>query len=1105
MSLIETETEPATGPGSKSLERQRLVVLIKEITMRDIVPAIIFRERLESDLLEAVGLINDQKSYDRRQIRTRTMNLYKQQKFNLLREESEGYSKLLTELTASLPPPPQNGWAIDDVYKQQLASAVGATLNNVKSLIGYFDLDPNRAFDVILDCFIANVSDHWRFFLELIEASPWTKLVKTKGLDGEEVETRVGLPLCAQVLGFKFTAYFSPDFVGQTPVSLFHVAALLIRHKIITLNDIWPHLGPDDDEISGEYEAYLAKVAERCKSAGQMKGLELAGILADDDSTPYKPSMRSVERTGSSMSVDGAAPSTVTEAGAEKEEPPKPRKLNQKAGLANALVVMGDQVNARLILQRLPNLIHMYPEIAEGFCRLLHVILEPLVSSLRVKKPPPTLPAQSTVVSIHPPNLRKLPSKEELNPNPTLILNPKYCDLNDKVYIGKRLHPPKYRFAYDLWKDKLPRASGFSDALRIIRTLLQNVGPYLHRDMLLFSKLVRIGAAHVRQADIQEKEKNVWLNIIAQSFFPALSQTKANPGLATELWQLVSCWPYETRFALYGEWRHRTYENYPELRVARAGCLKDIKWIMKRLAKETIKAQGRQIGKIAHSNPTITFQIVIEQLQSYDNQIPFVVDSSRYLTELDFDVLTFSLLEALATDKPRMQDNGKTVSKWLTNLATFIGQMCKKHPLELRAILEYMCNRLLTNETADLVILNKLIAQMSGVRPTEDSTVSQLEAMSGGETLKREVLMYESQRTTRKGSSKLMKALMESQTIGPLALLIAQQKREILSRMRMDEDIKVAGWFIDHCQNSFMQYVDFLASNLDKGQYYPIFENPEVICLRFGLDPEVAFHLLRPKLTGLVMGLHDGGPSQPANVEGSSTEDVTNKMDVDAAEIAGDNDMHLDIATRLEQDLARPNSWHPKLYDTMRSVLSIVPEKVWSGLSPQFYTTFWQLSLYDIFIPSAHYASEQAKQRLIIEQIERSENAPGGAPLSKLLKDKERAKLMRNQLAQEAELQEAHVKRVMVRLSMEKNTWFPEYTAKHVARPVFLIQYCLVPRLLFSESDAIYTARLIHHMHKLNVPNINIAKLYDDASIGWTVEPTESMPTCACARVQVQA
>ena len=70
------------------------------------------------------------------EIRYRTQQLYRQQKFNLVREESEGYSKLQTELFAF-----SSSSSISDLSNAHTQSLIV----RVRSLIGYFDLDPNRS------------------------------------------------------------------------------------------------------------------------------------------------------------------------------------------------------------------------------------------------------------------------------------------------------------------------------------------------------------------------------------------------------------------------------------------------------------------------------------------------------------------------------------------------------------------------------------------------------------------------------------------------------------------------------------------------------------------------------------------------------------------------------------------------------------------------------------------------------------------------------------------------------------------------------------------------------------------------------------------------
>lgn len=84
-----------------------------------------------------------------------TRALYTQQKYNLLREESEGYSKLITEL-AELPPVPSSA-APPSGMPAGLSTATRAratadeVVANVRSLIGYFELDPNRVLDLVLE------------------------------------------------------------------------------------------------------------------------------------------------------------------------------------------------------------------------------------------------------------------------------------------------------------------------------------------------------------------------------------------------------------------------------------------------------------------------------------------------------------------------------------------------------------------------------------------------------------------------------------------------------------------------------------------------------------------------------------------------------------------------------------------------------------------------------------------------------------------------------------------------------------------------------------------------------------------------------------------
>ena len=137
----------------------------------NLVPTTLAWERLDADLLEKGLVVPDGKGFEKKVVRTRTALLYKQTKFNLLREESEGYSRLCADLMEHLIQPLDYYWTGDNknMTHQELKKLryekidhwTSVVNKNLSSLIGTFDLDPNRVLDIILDLFSSNILDHW--------------------------------------------------------------------------------------------------------------------------------------------------------------------------------------------------------------------------------------------------------------------------------------------------------------------------------------------------------------------------------------------------------------------------------------------------------------------------------------------------------------------------------------------------------------------------------------------------------------------------------------------------------------------------------------------------------------------------------------------------------------------------------------------------------------------------------------------------------------------------------------------------------------------------------------------------------------------------------
>jgi THO complex subunit 2 len=132
---------------------------LRPIVLSTGISATLMRQTLETPLLQSLGLIRD--TFARMGIRKQTNLLYRQSNYNLLREESEGYSKLLTELFTT-----SNNGAFS-------SSVVEDTFERVKAMVGAFDMDVGRVLDVTLDVFAAVVVRQNKFFVKLLRTSSW--------------------------------------------------------------------------------------------------------------------------------------------------------------------------------------------------------------------------------------------------------------------------------------------------------------------------------------------------------------------------------------------------------------------------------------------------------------------------------------------------------------------------------------------------------------------------------------------------------------------------------------------------------------------------------------------------------------------------------------------------------------------------------------------------------------------------------------------------------------------------------------------------------------------------------------------------------------------
>ncbi|KAF4026732.1 hypothetical protein G4228_019018 [Cervus hanglu yarkandensis] len=837
----------------------------------------VLKERLDPETLESLGLIKQSQQFNQKSVKIKTKLFYKQQKFNLLREENEGYAKLIAELGQDL-----SGNITSDLI-----------LENIKSLIGCFNLDPNRVLDVILEVFECR-PEHDDFFISLLESY----------MSMCEPQT-----LC-HILGFKFKFYQEPN--GETPSSLYRVAAVLLQFNLIDLDDLYVHLLPADNCIMDEHKREIVEAKQIVRKLTMV-------VLSSD-----KIDEREKEKEKEEEKV---------------EKPPD----NQKLGLLEALLKIGDWQHAQSIMDQMPPYYAAsHKLIALAICKLIHITIEPLYRRVGVPKG-----AKGSPVS---------------------------------ALQNKRA--PK-------------QAESFEDLRRDVFNMFCYLGPHLSHDPILFAKVVRIGKSFMKEfqsdgSKQEDKEKtevilSCLLSITDQVLLPSLSLMDCNACMSEELWGMFKTFPYQHRYRLYGQWKNETYNSHPLLVKVKAQTIDRAKYIMKRLTKENVKPSGRQIGKLSHSNPTILFDYILSQIQKYDNLITPVVDSLKYLTSLNYDVLAYCIIEALANpEKEKMKHDDTTISSWLQSLASFCGAVFRKYPIDLAGLLQYVANQLKAGKSFDLLILKEVVQKMAGIEITEEMTMEQLEAMTGGEQLKAE------------------------------------------------------------CHDTLVQFGGFLASNLSTEDYIKRVPSIDVLCNEFHTPHDAAFFLSRPMYAHHISSKYD---ELKKSEKGSKQQHKVHKY-----------------ITSCEMVMAPVHE----------AVVSLHVSKVWDDISPQFYATFWSLTMYDLAVPHTSYEREVNKLKIQMKAIDDNQEMPP----NKKKKEKERCTALQDKLLEEEKKQMEHVQRVLQRLKLEKDNWLLAKSTKNETITKFL-QLCIFPRCIFSAIDAVYCARFVELVHQQKTPNFSTLLCYD--------------------------
>lgn len=1128
------------------------------------IPHDLLRLELDAPLLEKLDLIRN--TFSRMNIRKQTNLLYRQANFNLMREESEGFAKLITELfTTSGNEPPT-------------AEVVEESVEKVKAMIGAFDLDVGRSLDVVLDVFGAVLIKQFRFFVKFLRASPWwprssTFTRKTGALTGlplwalpgsqdwhlsedqkdtvaaesrkrDEVfwpqarelglrafhllgrspasqeqldlaassatddllaqwvrETGTVPPSgnrdAAQLLGFKLRFYSSSPARDETdvlPDNLIYLSALLIKIGFISLKDLYPHIWRTDEHMEELRQQKLKEKAERERAArpgaGARNALLMAGALADD-TLPVPSRLRDTTTRASTPSKEA---DTDKSAPKESNEP-----ADQKVLLLKSLLSIGALPEALFVLGRFPWLMDLFPELPEYVHRILHHCLSKVYGEVRPLKDRTTLRDQKPSYETDIPGLQKGQVKI-VDTAERKVLRWALLDRNDSA------DGTDYRFYWDEWNDNIPVCQNVDDVFTLCETLLPLVGVKIGQDPGLLLKIARIGK-HNLQTDKSENNRMRWLDLSKRVLLPALSLTKSNAGVVNEVFELISNFPVSTRYLMYLEWLSGRTSRNLDIKSAFDQARAETKDILKRISNTNVRPMARALAKIAFANPHIVITTALTQIEVYDSIAEVFVEGARYFTDLGYDVLTWAIVSSMAkAGRSRTQEGGMFTSRWLSALAHFAGKIYKRYGMMRPGpILQYVVEQLEQGNTTDLKMLEQIVLAMGGIATDTSYNDAQLQAMGGGPLLQSQTILQllDRRHDSRKTSERLVKSLQDTGLAAKFLVCMAQQQQACVFE-EGDVPLKAVGNTYDEIHRVMVQYLDLLRANLSPDDFRSTIPDVVTLVVDYEIRPEIAFWISRPLISkqmqeydrenGKDQRIEDVSDTKAVNgdiemsdhINGGSEEDgeavetdMAQDSPADSDPMGPSLDLEPNGKTPVPTETPSDTCWHPVMRELMTAIQPSLSDEVVEKIGTGFYTTFWQLSLYDITIPGKSYEDELSRQHKKIAAIsaDRSDVSVSGSKKKELAK-KEITDLIDRLLVENKQHLKAFAES-KARLQREKDQWFLGKARMDKQLNTALMEHCFLPRLLSSPLDAYFCFKFVKFLHGAGTPNFRTLGFYD--------------------------
>uniref|UniRef100_A0A183BYF4 THO complex subunit 2 n=1 Tax=Globodera pallida TaxID=36090 RepID=A0A183BYF4_GLOPA len=294
----------------------------------------------------------------------------------------------------------------------------------------------------------------------------------------------------------------------------------------------------------------------------------------------------------------------------------------------------------------------------------------------------------------------------------------------------------------------------------------------------------------------------------------------------------------------------------------------------------------------------------------------------------------------------------------------------------------------------------------------------------------------------RRSINRLREALLRNELFESLCILIGQQKQFIIYRDSKQYPLKLTTQMLDHCQETFVQFFDFLRTNLKPEEYARRMPSASILTSQFHLPIEAALCLTRPIYMHKIemayeLAKKNGKENGKAKLDGPQKSSLY-------------KDAFTSTLNALEEEL-----------------MPVFPEAYWLDMTSRMHTIFWLLSVNDLLAPLTAYERgiDKCRKEMTDLQTNNETSSVRGAT-RRTAKDEERLKGLEQKLSDEMRRQTEHVKRIKEILVAEKDTFFAS-APNRTSQMLRFLQSCVLPRVICSEVEAVYCAKLVETLHTI--------------------------------------